>query len=124
MTPRAERCTFHTLAGAFAARTRNTPGPTAWLVQVLLGDQVLALPGLAVDHRDAVRVRPGLDPAGEPARHPHQVRVVQLLVAVAVQPPPPAPEPARVMPQREIGVQHDPVHAVIASRSAGPRTAR
>jgi hypothetical protein len=25
MIPRAERCTFHTLAGAFAARMRNTP---------------------------------------------------------------------------------------------------
>jgi hypothetical protein len=28
MTPRAERCTFHTLAGALATRTRNTPGAT------------------------------------------------------------------------------------------------
>ena len=28
MTPRAERCTFHTLAGAFAARIKNTPGAT------------------------------------------------------------------------------------------------
>ena len=28
MTPPAERCTFHTLAGALAARTRNTPGDT------------------------------------------------------------------------------------------------
>ena len=28
MTPRAERCTFHTLAGAFATRIRNTPGGT------------------------------------------------------------------------------------------------
>jgi hypothetical protein len=29
--------------------------------------------------------------------------------------PPPGPEPARVVPQREEGVQHDPVHAVIGA---------
>jgi hypothetical protein len=55
--------------------------------QVLLSDQVLALPGRAVDGRDPVRGRPGLHPAGEPAREPHQVRVVQVIVGAAVQPP-------------------------------------
>ena len=49
-----------------------------------------------------------------PARHPHQVRVIQQVVA-AVQPPPPAPEPARIVPDREERVQHDPVHAVIGA---------
>jgi len=43
------------------------------------------------------------------------VRVIQLVVAAAVQPPPPAPEPARIMAYREEGVQHYPVHAVIAA---------
>src|SRR3954468_2452106 len=61
------------------------------LGEVLLGDLVLAFPALAVDHRDAVRAGRGPDPAGEPAGHPHQVRVVQLLV-VAVQPSPPGAE--------------------------------
>ena len=84
-------------------------------LQVLLGDQVLTLPGLAEDDRDPVRGRPGLDPAGEPPGHPHQVRVIQLVVA-AMQPPPPAPEPARVMAQREIHVQHHPVHAIVRTR--------
>jgi hypothetical protein len=84
-------------------------------LQVLLGDQVLTLPGLAEDDRDAVRGRPGLDPAGEPPGHPHQVRVIQLIVAAGVQPPPPGPEPARVHPHRAPGVQHHPVHAVIAA---------
>ena len=84
-------------------------------LQVLLSDQVLALPGLAEDQRDAVRGCPGLDPAGEPPGHPHQVRVIQLIVAAAVQPPPPGPQPARVDPHREPGVQHHPVHAVIAA---------
>ena len=31
VAPRTERLTSHTLAGAFAARTRNTPVPTSWL---------------------------------------------------------------------------------------------
>ena len=47
------------------------PGRHRVLFQVLLRDQVLALPSGAEDHRDCVRGRPGLDPAGEPARHPH-----------------------------------------------------
>ena len=28
MAPRAERCTFHSVAGALAARIMNTPGAT------------------------------------------------------------------------------------------------
>ena len=48
--------------------------------QMLLGDLVLALPGPAVDHRDAIGLAPRLDAAGEPARHPHQVRIVQVVV--------------------------------------------
>ena len=92
--------------------------------QVLLGDQVLALPGLAVDHRDAVGLAPRLDPAGEPARHPHQVRVVQLLVGAVVQPPPPGPEPARVVPQREDRRSARSGPRSHSCRSADPRTAR
>jgi len=41
--------------------------------------------------------RPRPEPAGEPARQPHQVRVVQLLVALLVPAPPPEPEPARIL---------------------------
>jgi len=85
------------------------------LLQVPLRDQVLTLPGLADDHRRAVRGRTGLDPAGEPARHPHHVRVIQLIVAAVQPPPPPAPEPARIMAHREEGVQHHPVHVVVAA---------
>jgi hypothetical protein len=82
--------------------------------EVLLGDLMLAFPTLAVDHRDAMRGGRGPDPAGEPPGHPHRVRVVQLLV-VAVQPPPPRAEPARVVAQRVVGVEHDPIHAVVAA---------
>jgi hypothetical protein len=43
------------------------------------------------------------------------MRVVQLLITTAMQPPPPHPKPARVMTQREVGVEHDAIHAVIAA---------
>jgi hypothetical protein len=79
--------------------------------EVFLSDPVLALPGLAVDHRNSIGRAPRLDPPGEP----HQVRVVQLIIAAVVQPPPPAPEPARPAPEREVGLQHDPVDAVVAA---------
>ena len=99
---------------------QENPGRHRVLLQVLLRDQVPTLPGRAEDQRDAVRRCPGLDPAGEPAGHPHQVRVIQPIVAAAVPPPPPAPEPARVMAQRVIGVQHHPVHAVIRTGQQVP----
>ena len=82
--------------------------------QVLLGDLVLAFPALAVDHRDAVRGGRRADPAGESPGHPHQVRIVQLLI-VTMQASPPGAEPARVVTQRVVGVEHDPVHAVVAA---------
>ena len=90
------------------------PGPHGVGGQVLLGDAVLALAALAVDDRDPRRLGPGPHPTGEPPRHAHQVGVVELLVAVAVQPAPPGPEPARGA-ERHVGVEHDPVRAVVAA---------
>jgi hypothetical protein len=96
-------------------QNQEHPAVDVMFCEVVLGDLVLALAAPAVDDRDPVRGGRGPDPAGEPPGHPHQVRVVELLI-VAVQPPPPGPEPARVMPQRKVGVEHDPVHAVVAAR--------
>ncbi len=83
--------------------------------EVLLGDLVLALAALAVDDRDPVRPGRGPHPAGEPPGHPHQMRVVQQVLAPVVQTPPPHPEPARCVAQRVVGIEHDAVHAVIAA---------
>ena len=55
------------LAGRFARRV---------LGQILLGDPMLALAGLAIEHRNPVRLRRGAKTAREPAREPHQVRVI------------------------------------------------
>jgi hypothetical protein len=89
--------------------------------EVLLGDLMLALPARAVDHRDALRPSKATHPSGEAPGHAHQMRVVQLLV-VTVQAPPPGPEPAGVVTQRVVGVEHDPVDAVVAAeqKSAVP----
>jgi hypothetical protein len=69
---------------------------------------------LSEDERAERRENAELAMERDVLRHPHQVRVVQLVIA-AVQPPPPAPEPARVVPKAEVGLQHDPVYAVIAA---------
>jgi hypothetical protein len=66
-------------------------------VQVLLGNAVLALAGLAEDDRHPVGRSPRLDPTRQPTGHPHQMSVIELVIR-AVQPPPPHPEPARVVP--------------------------
>ena len=74
---------------------------------------MLALPGRGVLNGTwlaAAQAGPGGrtgPPSGSVGCHP-------LLAAAAVQPPP-GPEPARVVPEREVGVEHDPVHAVIAA---------
>ncbi len=85
-----------------------------WVLgEVVLGDLMFAFPGLAVDHRHPVGFRPATHPTSETARHPDQMSVVQLGVAVAVQPSPPHPEPARAVTHREVRVEHDPIDTVI-----------
>nr|VTP03463.1 hypothetical protein BIN_B_05054 [Mycobacterium riyadhense] len=59
---------------------------------------------------------PHLDPALEPAHHPHQMGVIQPLVAAAMQPPPPGTKPAQVVPEGEESIEHNPVHTVITAR--------
>ena len=88
--------------------------PDGVVAQIVLCDPMLAFPRGAVDHRHAVRTGPAAHPPGEPAGQPHQVRVVQRVVAVGMPAAPPDPEPARVVTQR-VRVQHDPVHTVVAA---------
>ena len=62
------------------------------------------------------------DPADEPPRHPHQVRLIQLIVGAIVQPPPPEPEAGRIMAQREIGWREEDgrsAHAGAVTRRCG-----
>ena len=94
---------------------QEDPDADRVVTEVVLGAPVFALAGGAVDHRHPVRPGPAADPAGEPAGQPDQMRVVQGVVTVVVPTAPPGAKPARVMPQRVIGVYHYPVHAVIAA---------
>ena len=93
------------------------PRPHRMGAQILLRDQVLAFPRRTVDHRDGVSGGPGPDPPGEPPCQAHQVSVVQHRVRLGVtapdQAPPPGPEPARRVAHRVVGIEHDPVNAVI-----------
>jgi hypothetical protein len=91
------------------------PRPDGAGSQVVLGDPVLAFPAAAVDDGNPLRPGERPHPPREPARRPHQVGVVELGLGAAVQLPPPDAEPARAVPQRVVGVQHDPVHAVVAA---------
>lgn len=85
------------------------------LSEVVLSDLMFTLAPLALDHWDSPRSRPRPHPAGEPPSHPHQMSVVQQLITIAVQPPPPHPKPTRVMTQREVGVDHDPVNTIVGT---------
>lgn len=115
MAPAADRFTFHTVAGALATRTRNTPVPTAWVARYSSAIRCLRSPALAVHDRHVVGLAPRLHPPGEPTGHAHQVGVVQLLIRAVVQPPPPRAEPAGRVTHREVGVEHHPVDAVIVA---------
>ncbi len=80
--------------------------------QIILGDLVLAVARRAVFHWNMVRFSPSPQPTAEPARHTHQVCVIELLIA-AVERPPPAAEPAAIHALWKICVENDSIHAVI-----------
>src|ERR1039457_1625884 len=58
--------------------------------------------------------RPGTKTAAKPARHPHEVGIVEILVG-AVQGTPPLSHPSWPHPHREECVDGDSVHAVVAA---------
>lgn len=114
MTPPLERCTSQTVALARATSTMNTPARPHGSADTPRRSRV-CVPGLAVDDRHLVHLRPRSHPAGEPSGDPLQMCIVQQLITAVVQGPPPVPEPARIVAQREEGVEPDPVHAVVAT---------
>src|SRR4051812_37505912 len=139
-TPSAERVTSQTGATARATRIRNTPRSTSWVARYSSAisclrsprlQSITGMPCAAAEartrraNRPAIRIRCALSNCSSspcrrrhqvrnPPGHPHQMRIAHLLV-VAVQASPPGPEPAGVVTQRVVGVEHDPVHAVVAA---------
>ena len=118
--PSAERRTSHTVAGARATRIKNTPGPTGCVRRYSPAIRCLRSPRTQSITGMPLAAAKGPHPASEQAGQPHQMSVVQLLAGIVVQPPPPAPKPARTMTQREVGVQHHPVNAVVGTSQQIP----
>src|SRR5215813_2138781 len=84
------------------------------LGQIFFGKLVFALPCRTVDHRDAVRSGVTAHSATKPAGQPPEVGVLERLVRSG-QRSPPQSEPTRIMPRSEIGVENDPVDAIVAA---------
>src|ERR1700736_3256121 len=91
--------TSHTGAGARPTRTRNKPSVTVVSVRY-----ASAMSCLGVAANAAV----------ETAGHPHQVGIFEGFVRSG-QRPPPHPKPTGTMPHAEVGVQNDPIHAIVAA---------
>jgi 3-hydroxyisobutyrate dehydrogenase-like beta-hydroxyacid dehydrogenase len=92
---------------------RNSPGDLGHS-QIFFGNVVLALPDGTIHNRDTVGFGIAADAAAETARQAHQVRVFQRFIRPGQRPPPQA-KSARIVPHPVISVQHDPVHAIVAT---------
>ena len=79
---------------------------------ILVGHFVLAFPPTALQERNAVLLGVCPHPAGKAAGIAHHHRLVKLLVA-AVHLSPPCAEAARRLAQDVIGIQYNPIHAVV-----------
>ena len=73
---------------------------------------MLPLAGAAVDDRDPVFLGPAADAAAEAACQAHQVGVVEVVVRVE-QIAPPGAKAARGLRDGEVGVDREPIDAVI-----------
>jgi hypothetical protein len=82
--------------------------------QVAPGQVLVPFSTLAVHDRYAGTLRPALHPAGKAPRHPHEPRVVQLLVR-SLPAPPPHPQPGRSLAELEVRAQYHAIHAVVTA---------
>ena len=96
----------------FGHQDQEHPGEGRILGPVLFSQFVLALPGGTVPEWDVTPLGVGVHPATEAARHLPQVLLVERGVR-ARQLPPPVAEPTPLLPQGEVAVEDDAVHAVV-----------
>src|SRR5258708_6887786 len=87
--------TSQTGAGARQTKTRNKPCTTVVLERYSVAMSCLRSPT-------------------ETAGQPHQVGIFEGFVRPG-QRPPPHPKPTGTMPHAEVGVQNDPIHAIVAA---------
>src|ERR1700757_1041286 len=106
--------TVQTTAGARPTRTRNSPWVTFVLARYSSASSCLRCPtGQSITGMPWALAYPRTRRLNRPAK-PHQVSVFERLIRSS-QRPPPHPEPARIMAHAEIGVQNDPVDAIVAA---------
>ena len=114
MRPTFDRCHLpHRRRGAGDKNEEHARSHRSGL-EIFRGDEVLSFACFGVDDRHVVGPGPSSNPPGEATGQTHEVGVVEPVV-VALPAPPPGPEPARGVAQGEVGVEHDPVHAVIGA---------
>src|SRR5258707_8454549 len=106
--------TSQTGAGARPTKTRNKPCTTVVLERYSAAMSLLALPHRTVDDRNIVRFGIAANATAETAGQPHQVGIFEGFVRPG-QRSPPHPKPTRTMPHAEVGVQNDPIHAIVAA---------
>ena len=82
--------------------------------QVFLRKLVLALSNRTIHNRNALGLGPRAKATAETAGQAHQMRVVQRFVRPG-QRPPPQTKATWIMPHAKVGIQHDPVYAIVAA---------
>src|SRR5437867_6230503 len=99
-------------------RSSNQDHEHSFEIRVLrnigLGLFMLAFSGLAQQKWNLVLPRIRFQPTLEPPRHPLQMRAIQCLIRTH-QCPPPATKTTGALRIFKIGIDHDPVHAVVMS---------
>jgi len=88
--------------------------------EVFLGDAMLALTSSAVDDRNPMHSGKAMHSPTEATSHPHQVRVIKVVVGTVVQTPPPLAKAARGVTQRVERIENDAIDTVVATCSRSP----
>src|SRR3984893_9213623 len=81
---------------------------------IFCGNVVIALPHRTVDDRNIVQFGIAANATAETAGQPHQVGIFEGFVRPGQRPPPDG-KPTGTMPHAEVGVQNDPIHAIVAA---------
>src|SRR6266545_2465192 len=96
-----------------ADEDHEQPTADGVLGEIVLGDVMLAVSATAVNDWDVVRLGEASHAAAKATSQTHEVRVVKLFIGATHQRPPPHAKPAGGVAQRVVGVQDDPIDAVV-----------
>src|SRR6185437_6634767 len=86
----------------------------ACLLAVLLSNLVFLFSVPTASDRYVVSESPGTQTTPEPPGHSHQMSIVEVVVG-SIQLPPPDSKSRRTLCESKIGIQHDPIHAIIGA---------